>query len=188
MGSLSPLRPSNERRWGHSTTGAVARPAGTQSNMRRFCFWVFLFCFVPALAQAQVSRPKAPPLASVEAVPVGGGKPGATVELVVNVTPREGIHIYAPPQKEFKPILLTLDASPGVKVGKPRFPPAGTRTFEGEAIKVYDRAFSITVPVVLPRQAHGRTSVTGRLLYQACDDLVCYRPITVPLRWDIQIQ
>jgi hypothetical protein len=141
-----------------------------------------------AFGDAQVSRAKAPALASVEAVPASRGKPGATLELVITVTPRQGIHIYAPPQKEFKPISLTLEGGPGVKIGKPRFPPSTTRTFEGEEIRVYDRAFSITVPVVLPQDRAGKPWVTGKLLYQACDDLVCYRPITTPLRWDIQIQ
>ena len=153
--------------------------------MSRFCFFFFVvsFFFVPTLA---VSQP--PALATVKAVPAAPSKPGGAVTLIVSVTPRPGIHIYAPPQKEFKPISLSVEAAPGVKVGKAEFPAAVTRTFDGEPIKVYDKAFSIAVPVVLPRTAASPAWVKAKLLYQACDDLVCYRPITADLRWDIPLQ
>jgi DsbC/DsbD-like thiol-disulfide interchange protein len=128
------------------------------------------------------------PLARVQAVPAGAAKSGGSLTLLVSVTPREGIHIYAPPQKDFKPVSLTLEASPGVKLGRPLFPKAVTRTFEGESVNVYDRAFSITIPVFLPRKGNGAAWVAGKLLYQACDDLICYRPTTTTVRWDIQLQ
>jgi hypothetical protein len=75
-----------------------------------------------------------------------------------------------------------------VKAGKPVYPPARTRTFEGESIKVYDQAFSIAVPVVLAERMRGAASVTGKLVYQACDDLICYRPVSTIVRWDIPLQ
>jgi DsbC/DsbD-like thiol-disulfide interchange protein len=155
--------------------------------MLRFSLFLVLSCCAAIAVHAQTITP-APPLAHVQAVPAGTVKAGGSLKLVVNVSPRQGIHIYAPPQKEFKPISLTLEAAPGVKVGKPRFPAAVTRSFEGEAVKVYDKAFSITVPVVLPPAANAPAWVRGKLLYQACDDLVCYRPITADVRWDIQLQ
>jgi len=156
--------------------------------MRRSgCAFVVL-CFFPPVAAAQLTRPQAPALARAEALPVKPAKPGDALKLVVTVTPREGIHIYAPPQKEFRPITLVMDVAPGVKIAKPKLPPATTRTFEGEPVKVYDRAFSITIPVVLSQRARGTTTLTGTLTYQACDDLVCYRPVPIRLRWDIHIQ
>ncbi len=145
----------------------------------------YLLCFGFWLS-AQPTQP--PVLARVEAVPAKPAKPGAPVTLVVQVTPRDGIHIYAPPQKKFKPITLRMDPTAGARIAKPRFPPATTRTFEGEALKVYDKPFAITVPVVLARDARGTATLTGSVSYQACDDLVCYRPVTVPLRWDIPLK
>lgn len=151
-----------------------------------------LIAFILSLGLSQVAgiiQPETPvPLARVVVVPAQAAKAGASVRLVVNVTPRQGIHIYAPPQKEFKPISLTIDAIPGVKAGKPVYPPASTRTFEGESIKVYDQAFSIAVPVVLAERRRGAALVTGKLVYQACDDLICYRPVTTIVRWDIPLQ
>jgi DsbC/DsbD-like thiol-disulfide interchange protein len=148
----------------------------------------FLLCLFTSLAPAQLTPALPPALARVDVVSAGVAKPGAELKLVVNVTPREGIHIYAPPQTLFKPISLTTDPAADLTVGKPQFPAAVTRTFEGEAIKVYDRRFSVTLPVVVAERAHGTITLTGTLSYQACDDLICYRPVTVPLEWAIQIQ
>lgn len=151
---------------------------------------ILIASLVLSLAAAQL--PAAPVLAQVrtEVVPRSTAKPGDEVKLVVKVAPREGIHVYAPPQKQFKPISLALDAAPGVKIAKPKFPAPSTQTFEGQSVNVYDRPFAITVPVVLPTAAERGASVrvSGTLVYQACDNLVCYRPVTVPLKWDIQIQ
>lgn len=140
------------------------------------------------LVSGQAAQSQPPALARVEAVAPAAAQPGASVSLVVRVTPRKGIHIYAPPQKEFKAISLTVDAIAGGKVGNPQYPPAATRMFEGEAVKVYDKAFSITVPVVLPARAERTTQVAGKLLYQACDDLVCYRPVTTAVLWEIPVR
>ena len=129
-----------------------------------------------------------PPLARVDAMPAGPARPGAVLRLVVKVTPREGIHIYAPPEKEFKPITLMLESPPGVRVGKPRYPASTVRTFEGQRVHVYDEPFSIEVPVTPGRRAAGELTVTGVVTYQACDDLVCYLPIKVPVRWDVRVQ
>ena len=147
-----------------------------------------LLSLVLLLMSGQAARSQPPALARVETVAPAPAQPGASVSLVVRVTPRKGIHIYAPPQKEFKPISLTVDPIPGGKVGKPQYPPAATLTFEGEAVKVYDKAFSIVVPIVLPARGEGAAQVAGELLYQACDDLVCYRPVTTAVRWEIPLR
>jgi DsbC/DsbD-like thiol-disulfide interchange protein len=139
-----------------------------------------------AFGSAQALQP--PVLATVEAIPAKPAKAGASVTLAVRVSPRDGIHIYAPPQKDFKPIALSVDPAEGVRIAKPRFPPAVTRTFEGEAVKVYDTPFTITVPVVLAPAARGTVTLTGAVSYQACDDLVCYRPVTVPVRWEVSVR
>lgn len=129
-----------------------------------------------------------PPLARVEAVPLKGpAKPGAAVTLEVAVTPREGIHVYAPPQKQYIPISITLGPLPGGRVGTPQFPASVERTFAGEKVRVYDKTFSIRIPVVLPASGTGRV-VAGFVRYQACDELMCYRPVKVPVRWDVRLQ
>lgn len=130
----------------------------------------------------------APALARVEAVPVKSAvKSGATVTLEVMVTPREGIHVYAPPQKQYIPVSIAIDPPPRARVGKPVFPASVTMTFEGEKVRVYDKPFSILVPVILPASA-APAAIAGTVTYQACDDVMCYRPVKVPVRWDLRLQ
>lgn len=125
-----------------------------------------------------------PILATIEAVRVRAPKNGRFT-LVLKVTPRAGIHIYAPPEDKYKPISVTIDPLPGARVGKPRLPRPVVRTFEGERVRVYDEPFSISIPVVLARDARDSLTVKGTVRYQACDDLICYLPVSVPVAWTI---
>jgi hypothetical protein len=60
-------------------------------------------------------------------------------------------------------------------------------------VQVFDRPFRIVQDVTLAltpafRQrasAKETLTVTGTLEYQACDDNVCFRPDSVPLKWTI---
>jgi DsbC/DsbD-like thiol-disulfide interchange protein len=146
---------------------------------------------VVALFFLLVTQPAAPSqvvsLARVEAVPLAEAKPGASVTLRVTVTPREGIHVYAPPQKQYIPVSLAMEPVTGGRAGKPEFPASIERTFAGEKVRVYDRAFTIRVPVVLPASGK-KAGVAGTVTYQACDDMMCYRPVKVPVRWDVRLQ
>lgn len=141
------------------------------------------------LLAAQAAAPAVnPPLARVEAVALAGPvKPGAPVTLEVTVTPREGIHVYAPPQKRYIPVSLALEPLEGGRVGRAQFPASVERTFDGEKVRVYDKAFAVRVPVVVPASVRP-AAVSGTLTYQACDDVMCYRPVKVPVRWDLRIQ
>ncbi|HSL21343.1 MAG TPA: protein-disulfide reductase DsbD N-terminal domain-containing protein [Vicinamibacterales bacterium] len=125
-----------------------------------------------------------PILATIEALRVRAPKNGRFT-LVLKVTPRAGIHIYAPPEDKYRPIALTIDPVPGVRVGKPRLPRSVVRTFEGEQVRVYEKPFSITVPVVLAREASPPLQIKGTVSYQACDDLICYLPVSVPVAWTL---
>lgn len=148
-----------------------------------------LLVLLQAATAGALQSPQAP-LARVEAVrrsaPV---KPGTPVPLKVTVTPREGIHIYAPPQEQYIPVSLTIEPIPGGHAGNVRFPPAVVRMFAGERVRVYDKAFSLAVPVAVPPGRPGAAvRVLGTVRYQACDDLMCYRPVNVPVRWDLRLQ
>jgi DsbC/DsbD-like thiol-disulfide interchange protein len=150
---------------------------------RSVCLSVLVF-LLSSFASAQQ------PLARVVAVPVESVmKPGTALTLEVSVHPREGIHIYAPPQKQYIPISISIEPVDGARVGKPRFPRSVVRTFEDEKVRVYERLFSIRVPLVLPRAASkAPVAVAGTVTYQACDDVMCYRPVKVPVRWDLRVE
>jgi DsbC/DsbD-like thiol-disulfide interchange protein len=144
----------------------------------------------PGLALSpQPAAPPKPVLARVEAVAVSGAvRPGESATLVVRVTPRPGIHIYAEDEKQYKPIVLTLETSGAVRAGKASFPPAKWSTFGGERVRVYEDAFEIRQPVRLSAEAGATVAVRGTLEYQACDDLMCYLPVKVPLGWNVTVR
>jgi DsbC/DsbD-like thiol-disulfide interchange protein len=147
-----------------------------------------LFALLQSLPAGSMGPTSVPPLARVESVPLKAPTtPGASVTLEVTVTPREGIHVYAPPQKQYIPVSIAVEPPAGARVGKPQFPPSVVMTFVGEKVRVYDKPFTIRLPIVLP--ASGASAVVaGTVTYQACDDVMCYRPVKVPVRWEVRLQ
>jgi hypothetical protein len=121
--------------------------------------------------------------------------PGERVTLTVDVTPAPKMHVYAPGQSEYIPVSLELEASKDFKAAPARFP-ASQPLFLAPinmTAKVYNKPFQITQTITLAttsalRQRAGAKdtlTINGTLKYQACDDLVCYRPDSLPVSWKI---
>jgi DsbC/DsbD-like thiol-disulfide interchange protein len=103
-------------------------------------------------------------------------------ELVrVTVRPKPGIHIYAPGQKGYAPVTLTFE--PGVAMGSAKLPAPELYAFEatGEKFLVFKKTFDITQMIAAP--APGSKPLIATLKFQACDDMVCYRPEEAKLTW-----
>lgn len=123
--------------------------------------------------------------------------PGDRLTLLVDATPGPKIHVYSPEQKNYIPVSLKIDPSPDWRAHAPRFPPSGTYFFAplNETVRVYTKPFRIAQDVTiafspeLRKRAAAKESIAiaGTLQYQACDDAVCYRPESVPLRWVIAL-
>lgn len=111
--------------------------------------------------------------------------PDGRVSLVASVTPKPTMHVYAPGQAGLIGVTMTLDAAPGVKGGALKYPDAEKREVAGETELVYSQPFRISDEITL-RNAHAPAVITGTLRYQACDDVICYLPTTVPLEWKIE--
>jgi len=112
------------------------------------------------------------------------------VKLFVDVTPRPKMHVYAPGAKDYLPIALELN-SPGVKAGKLTYPKSQDWYFEPtkEHVPVYQAPFRLTQDVtVAPGTKAGALIVTGVLKYQACDETICYNPVTEPIAWTINVK
>jgi hypothetical protein len=124
--------------------------------------------------------------------------PGTRIALYVDVAPKPKMHVYAPEQPDTIPVSLALDAA-DVKVHAPRFPPPEKYFFKplNETQLVYSKPFRIVqevtvalTPAVRERaRADGATlTVAGTLQYQACDDAICYTPVTVPVSWTVGLR
>ncbi len=115
---------------------------------------------------------------------------GQSVKLFVDVTPKPKMHVYAPGAKDYMPIALELN-SPGVKAGKLTYPASQDLYFEPtkEHVPVYQSPFRLTQDVTVAANARpGTLIVTGVLKYQACDDAICYNPVTEPVSWTVSVK
>ena len=121
--------------------------------------------------------------------------PGNRFSLVVDVTPKSGMHVYAPGDHTYRVIRLRIDSPEFVQAHDVVYPPSETYYFEplDERVPAYMQPFRLVQDMTIPMsQEIGATAaepgatftITGALEYQACDDAVCYTPAEVPLTWD----
>jgi DsbC/DsbD-like thiol-disulfide interchange protein len=118
------------------------------------------------------------------------GAPGGKLALFVDVTPKPGIHVYAPGSKDYIPITVKLNAPAEIKAGKLAYPKSETMTFADEKVPVFQKPFRLTQDVTLDKSAKpGSTiSVPATINYQACDDRVCYPPESAQVSWTVVVK
>jgi len=119
------------------------------------------------------------------------------VTLLTRVTPGPKMHVYAPGQRGYIPIALSLDADSAFQSHALRFSASTTYHYKplNETVQVYSAPFllaqDITIaltPDVRARASRGEVlTVKGTIEYQACDDTVCYRPETIPVEWKLTL-
>ena len=119
--------------------------------------------------------------------------PGARVALNLDVAPKPAMHVYAPGQENYIPISVTLDENTAIKPASATFPTPEKRTVKdlGETQLVYSRPFRIVQNVAIaktPSPKAGPLAIKGTVKYQACDESICYAPITVPVAWTLTVK
>ena len=114
-------------------------------------------------------------------------KTDGAFSFVLEIEPRPGMHVYAPGADDYRIIALEIDEQSALRLRPLQYPPSEIYHFLplSEKIPVYQK------PFVLKLDARAQTSreelaVTGRLEYQACDDKVCFAPVSVPLAWTVR--
>ena len=164
---------------------------------RAWCICVGLVLALGAATQA------APPtetkhLTVTASAPLIPAAPGTRVSLALDVTPKPTMHVYAPRQKDYVPISLAIEANPAITASVVQFPKPETLRQEDldETQLIYSKPFRIVQDVtiagtraVLDRaKTVGATlTVKGTLKYQACDNVICYVPVSVPVAWTITL-
>jgi len=123
---------------------------------------------------------------------------GTRFSLVVAVTPKRGMHLYAPGATGYRVVELKVAAQPHVRTLPAKYPPSETYYFAPlkERVATYQKPFTLVVevtPEATPeaRKAFSGTNelvLTGSLDYQACDDKICYNPESVPLSWRVELK
>ena len=111
---------------------------------------------------------------------------GGKTTLVLDVTPKPKMHVYAPGQDGYIAITLTLDKDESLVAAKAKYP-AGEKYVMpalNETQIVYAKPFRITQDVTVKSPA--TKTIKGTLRYQACDDQICYLPKNIPVEWTIR--
>jgi peroxiredoxin len=124
--------------------------------------------------------------------------PGNRFSLTVNVTPKAGIHVYAPGAAGYRVIALRMAPQPFLRVLPLTYPASQIYFFKplNERVPVYDKPFTLVQDVMIEatpaaeQALSGRRSLTvaGSLDYQACNDRLCFNPVSVPLSWTLAVR
>lgn len=124
--------------------------------------------------------------------------PGNRLTLTLDIVPRPGIHVYAPGASGYRVITADVDSQPFVRVSPTQYPTSEVYFFAplNERVPVFQKSFKLLREVVVEgtpqAQAalRGKDSVTltGTLEYQACDDKVCFNPVSLPLTWIVSLR
>lgn len=124
-------------------------------------------------------------LDAVPSVAWGSGSARDRLTLIVDVTPKPGMRVYAPGNKGYTPVQLTIDAAGDYTVAPTQYPKPSMYFFAplNERVQVFDRVFRLSREVIGRGARPSARTMTGRLEYQACDDKVCYLPQTLSLSW-----
>jgi len=123
--------------------------------------------------------------------------PGSRFTVAVEVALPPDTHVYASGVKGYKPIQLTIDASPGLRLLRLRYPNAQVLFLPAinESVSVYEGNFRLLQDVVVSADRAFIGSVTqaktitlkGTLFYQACDSEKCYLPQKSDVSWDVRV-
>jgi hypothetical protein len=106
-------------------------------------------------------------------------------------------HVYAPGVKGYKPIQLMIETSPELRLLPLRYPNAQVLFMPAinESVPVYQGKFRLSQDVVVSANkqfistfAQPKTiTVSGTLLYQACDREKCYLPQKSDVSWNVRV-
>jgi peroxiredoxin len=123
---------------------------------------------------------------------------GTRFTLALDITPKRGMHVYAPGAKNYRVISLNIAPQPHVRTTPLRYPASEIYNFVplNERVPVFLKPFTLLMDVVPEATAEARKAFAGRnelvidgtLEYQACDDKICYNPVSLPLSWKVGLQ
>ena len=124
--------------------------------------------------------------------------PGGRVTLTAEVRLPPDVHVYAPGTKDYKPIDLRIEPMPFLQLEPAVYPKSNILFLPAikERVPVFEGAFRISQDVQVATAADfsnslgadGKTvTITGSVSYQACDSKICFLPVSIPVRWQLQV-
>jgi hypothetical protein len=124
--------------------------------------------------------------------------PGARLAITINVTPKPGMHLYAPGKHDYQVVQLTLDPQPWLRPQATVYPASEIYHFKplNERVEVFLKPFRLRRELTLLATPEAQkllgpltsVTITGALEYQACDDKVCFNPARVPVSFVVSMK
>jgi hypothetical protein len=134
--------------------------------------------------QAQVNR-----VVLVAAPDPVVAKAGTSIDQTLKITVRDGYHVNSDKPKDEFIIPLKLSWAGPVEVKQVVFPKAEEIDVNGQKLTVFTGSFPIRTQLLIPSNApKGKSTITGKLRYQACSNEMCLRPMTVDVALPITIE
>jgi len=124
---------------------------------------------------------------------------GTRFSVAVEIEPNPNIHVYAPGAEElgYRVISLNLAPVPHVRFEPVEFPESEIYYFEplDERVPTYQRPFTLLQEVIVSSSEEAEAALreldaltlSGTLDYQACDDRLCFEPVSVPLSFTLDL-
>ncbi len=124
---------------------------------------------------------------------------GTRFSIAIEIVPNPNIHVYAPgaEQMGYRVIGLTMAPVSHVRFEPVEFPASELYHFEplDERVRVYQQPFMLLQEVVVSGAAEveealaelDALTLTGTLDYQACNDELCFDPVSVPLSFTLDL-
>ncbi len=152
----------------------------------------------PELGQEVTETVEAPHLQLVLEQSDRTGFPGTRITLAAEVRLPPDVHVYAPGAQGYKPIKLVMDTMPEMEFKPAIYPQSKTLYLPviNERVPVLEGTFRISQDLKVNSGSEFAASlgkdgkiftITARLEYQACDKTECYRPASVPVKWQLQV-
>ena len=123
--------------------------------------------------------------------------PGSLFSIVFDVTPRERMHVYAPGAEGYRVIGLSLDPNPLLVTRPVQYPASEIYYFEplDERVPVYQGPFTWLQEVIVEGTREAARALReldaltlgGTFEFQACDDEVCFVPVSVPISFTLDL-
>jgi thioredoxin:protein disulfide reductase len=148
---------------------------------------ILLFAVCARVAHGQGPAATITPFAETDGV-----RAGSSTRVALSVAVPAGLHIQSdqPRDPSLIATVLTIDPPAGVRVTNLVFPHPTDFTLKGqtEALAVFEHEFVAGAEIeIADTVAPGTLVIPARLRYQACDDRVCFRPLTATTSWTLRV-
>ena len=89
--------------------------------------------------------------------------PGTRFSLVLDITPKPGIHVYAPGATQYRVVTVNIPPQPYLRTAPIRYPASEIYHFVplNERVPVYQKPFTLSMDVVRENTAGARKAMTG---------------------------